>query len=67
MPCIRKYRGKTRVSSSRIDLRKWPYNTSDFDKEPPAFVHSIAENYKSIRYFCHDPRYRNTPPDKVLF
>ncbi|MBC7188838.1 cysteine protease [Candidatus Aerophobetes bacterium] len=44
----------------------WPYDPSDFDREPPAFVYSIAENYESIRYFCHDPHYRNTPADKVL-
>lgn len=35
----------------------WPYTdkTPDFDKEPSAFCYSFAANYKSIRYFRHDP------------
>ncbi len=35
----------------------WPYTdkVSDFDKEPSAFCYSFAANYKSIRYFRHDP------------
>lgn len=33
----------------------WPYNVSDFDKEPDAFVYSLADNYEALKYFCHDP------------
>ncbi len=35
----------------------WPYTDTDpgFDNEPEAFCYSFAENYKSIRYFRHDP------------
>lgn len=35
----------------------WPYTdkTPDFDKEPTAFCYSFAANYKSIKYFRHDP------------
>ncbi|MEM4233017.1 MAG: cysteine protease, partial [Thermoplasmata archaeon] len=35
----------------------WPYTDKvpDFDTEPEAFCYSFAENFKSIRYFRHDP------------
>jgi len=35
----------------------WPYTDKipDFDREPSAFCYSFASNYKSIRYFRHDP------------
>jgi C1A family cysteine protease len=35
----------------------WPYTDSpdDFDKEPPAFCYSFAQNYKTLRYYRHDP------------
>lgn len=33
----------------------WPYNIVDFDKEPDAFIYSIANNYEALKYFCHDP------------
>lgn len=35
----------------------WPYTDTEpeFDREPTAFCYSFAENYKSIRYFRHDP------------
>ena len=35
----------------------WPYTDaeSEFDKEPPAFCYSFAQNYKTLRYFRHDP------------
>jgi C1A family cysteine protease len=33
----------------------WPYIIADFDKEPDAFVYSLADNYEAIKYFCHDP------------
>jgi C1A family cysteine protease len=35
----------------------WPYtdNEKGFDKEPPAFCYSFAQNYKTIKYYRHDP------------
>ncbi|MBM3294120.1 MAG: cysteine protease [Candidatus Aminicenantes bacterium] len=35
----------------------WPYTDSDdkFDREPPAFCYSFAQNYKTIQYYRHDP------------
>jgi C1A family cysteine protease len=35
----------------------WPYadNLQDFDGEPPAFCYSFAQNYKTIKYYRHDP------------
>jgi C1A family cysteine protease len=32
----------------------WPYQTADFDIEPPAFCYAFAENYKAIRYYRLD-------------
>jgi len=43
-----------------------PYVTADFDKEPPAFVYAVADNYEAIKYFCHDPLGMNIPPTTVL-
>jgi C1A family cysteine protease len=37
----------------------WPYNTLDFDREPPAFCYAFAQNYQAIRYFRLDP------PEKI--
>jgi C1A family cysteine protease len=33
----------------------WPYNIAEFDKEPDAFIYSLADNYEALKYFCHDP------------
>src|SRR4030042_1394014 len=35
----------------------WPYTDApdDFDKEPPAFCYSFAQNYKTLKYYRHDP------------
>jgi C1A family cysteine protease len=33
----------------------WPCKVEDFDKEPGSFVYSIADDYRSLKYFCHDP------------
>jgi len=35
----------------------WPYtdDPEKFDKEPPAFCYSFAQNYKTLQYFRHDP------------
>jgi C1A family cysteine protease len=44
----------------------WPYKVADFDKEPPAFVYSIADNYEALNYFCHDPQSSNKSRADVL-
>jgi len=46
----------------------WPYTDSDpeFDREPPAFVYAVGEDYESLRYFCHDPLGSNVVPGAVL-
>ncbi len=46
----------------------WPYTdkTPDFDKEPPAFVYAVADNYETLKFFCHDPMGLNIPPATVL-
>ncbi len=35
----------------------WPYSDGpdEFDQEPPAFCYSFAQNYKTIKYYRHDP------------
>ena len=35
----------------------WPYTDDEraFDKEPPAFCYAFAQNFKTIKYFRHDP------------
>lgn len=35
----------------------WPYqaNENEFDKEPPAFCYTFAQNYQTVKYFRHDP------------
>jgi len=35
----------------------WPYTDKDpdFDKEPPAFCYSFAQNYQALKYFLLDP------------
>jgi C1A family cysteine protease len=33
----------------------WPYVTGDFDKEPPAFCYSFAQNYQALLFFRLDP------------
>lgn len=46
----------------------WPYTDAkpDFDKEPPSFVYSVAENFEALRYFCHDPLGANVAGKTVL-
>jgi C1A family cysteine protease len=35
----------------------WPYTDeeSEFDKEPAAFCYAFAQNYKTLKYYRHDP------------
>ena len=43
----------------------WPYTDGqNFDREPPAFCYAFAENYKTIKYYRHDPPGR--PAESVL-
>jgi len=44
----------------------WPYKTDSFDKEPTAFVYSVADNFEGLKYFCHDPLSGPQPRPKVL-
>lgn len=53
----------------------WPYTTNDesgsdgkptFDDEPTSFVYAIADDYETVRYFCHDPIGKSVDPANVL-
>jgi C1A family cysteine protease len=46
----------------------WPYTDADpeFDRDPDSFVYAVADNYKAVRYFCHDPAAAKVPPATVL-
>lgn len=48
--------------------RYWPYTDSkpQFDQEPPAFVYSLADNYETVQYFCHDPQANAVSRQEVL-
>lgn len=35
--------------------RYWPYNTAQYDTEPPAFCYAFGANYKAVKYFRLDP------------
>ena len=50
------------------DEKYWPYTDADpeFDREPPSFVYAVADNYKAVRFFCHDPSGANLPGKTVL-
>jgi C1A family cysteine protease len=50
------------------DEKYWPYTDSDpdFDKEPPTFVYSVADNFEALWYFCHDPLAANVSGSAVL-
>lgn len=50
------------------DEKYWPYTDADpdFDREPPSFVYAVADNYKAVRFFCHDPSGSNLPGKTVL-
>jgi C1A family cysteine protease len=44
----------------------WPYtdDPKEFDREPPAFCYSFAQNYKTLKYYRHDPP--SAPPEGIL-
>jgi C1A family cysteine protease len=44
----------------------WPYKIEEFDREPDAFIYSIANNYEALKYFCHDPQGSKITPAEVL-
>ena len=46
----------------------WPYTdrSPNFDQEPPAFVYSLADNYETVQYFCHDGPGAPTTKQEVL-
>jgi len=52
--------------------KHWPYTDKPgaepdgFDREPPAFVYAVADNYEALKYFCHDPLGANISPARVL-
>lgn len=48
--------------------RYWQYtdHSPEFDKEPPAFVYSVAKSYRAIKYFRHDPTSLKLSPAAVL-
>ena len=48
------------------DEKYWPYKVKDFDKEPTGFVYALAENYSTIKYFCHDPQGSEVQATDVL-
>jgi len=48
------------------DEKYWPYNVADYDKEPGSFVYSLADNYQSVKYFCHDPKGSDIQAAEVL-
>jgi C1A family cysteine protease len=48
------------------DEKYWPYKVEDFDKEPGSFVYSIADDYRSLKYFCHDPQGLDVAGSAVL-
>jgi C1A family cysteine protease len=35
--------------------RYWPYNVPDYEEEPTSFIYSLANNYKSVKYYRLDP------------
>jgi C1A family cysteine protease len=49
------------------DEKYWPYKIADFDKEPDAFIYSIAENYAALKYFCHDAQGAAISETGILF
>jgi C1A family cysteine protease len=50
------------------DEAYWPYTDADpdFDREPDSFVYAVADNYRAVRYFCHDPAGADVPAATVL-
>ncbi|MBK8268255.1 MAG: cysteine protease [Planctomycetes bacterium] len=47
---------------------RWPYTDQapDFDREIPAFLYAIADNYEALEYIRHDPSQANLSGEDVL-
>jgi C1A family cysteine protease len=39
----------------------WPYNVSNYDKEPAAFLYAFGQNYKATKYYRLDPSGTSRP------
>ena len=48
--------------------RYWPYTDESpaFDEDPPPFVFGLADDFRAVRYFCHDPMGAARSPEEVL-
>jgi C1A family cysteine protease len=46
----------------------WPYTDKapDFDEEPPPFCYALGDEFKAVKYFCHDPQAQQPDPTDVL-
>jgi C1A family cysteine protease len=46
----------------------WPYTDvdPDFDRDPSPFAYSVADDFRALKYFCHDPLGKNVAPADVL-
>lgn len=61
-----------RVLCGVPDEKYWPYTDNPgaepdgFDREPPAFVYAVADNYEAMKYFCHDPHEHHVSTGTVL-
>ncbi|TFF36322.1 C1 family peptidase [Mucilaginibacter psychrotolerans] len=42
----------------------WEYDETKFDEEPPAFLYSFAQNYKTLKFFRYDKN--GKPREEVL-
>ena len=42
----------------------WPYDTTQYDEEPSAFLYAFGQSYRSLKYYRHDPP--GLPAPKVL-
>ncbi len=42
----------------------WPYDTSKFDEEPPAFCYAFAQSFQAVKYLRLDPP--GASPDETL-
>ncbi|GAC13826.1 C1 family peptidase [Aliiglaciecola lipolytica] len=42
----------------------WPYNVSNFDDEPDAFIYAMAQSFQAIDYVRLDPL--NSSPDEIV-
>lgn len=54
------------------DEKYFPYTLDgknvnpDWDKDPDSFLYSMAKNYATLQYFCHDPHSKKQNKEDVL-